>query len=108
VANYYTTRFNPVDWPPSGGAIPAGVEWSGEEGESQGFACCEGAEIREASTQPLEERWRYRTTYRRFCPRHGDSELQVESHLDWISPNEYLLTQMGSGGSELETPRDSS
>ena len=104
MANYYTTRFNPADWPPSGEAIPAGVEWGREEWDSQEFACCGEAEVREAATQPLLERWLYLSTYRTLCPHHGEAELQVESRLDWISPNEYLLTQSHTGGSASEEP----
>ena len=93
MANYYTTRFNPMEWPPPDGAIPAGVEWGEPEAQERRPPCCDAAERVEAATEVLGERWAYRTTYRRACPEHGEAVHIVETRLDWISPNEYLLIQ---------------
>ena len=92
MANYYTTRFNPIEWPPHGGEIPAGVEWNRDELVARELACCSDGEVQEISSHPLEEKWAYRSVYRTLCPLHGERLLQVENRLDWISPNEYLLS----------------
>jgi hypothetical protein len=91
MANYYTTRFNPLMWPPAGGAVPPGVEGGIEE--LRGAACCGAVEVGEAVSEALGERWAYRTAYRIACAEHGDAALLVETRLDWISPNEYLLVR---------------
>jgi hypothetical protein len=98
MANYYTTRFNPSRWPPDGGTVPPGVEWEEAELRDRGEACCAGACLTESVTERLEEAWAYRTRYRMTCPAHGDALRCVESRLDWISPNEYLLAQSNIPG----------
>jgi hypothetical protein len=91
VANYYTTRFNPAEWPPESGEIPAGVTVTLDDLAVDGHLCCAGAALESVQTSPLEERWAYRVTYRLACPEHGTTEIELFRRLDWISPNEYLL-----------------
>ena len=91
MVHYYTTRFNPAQWPPVGGAVPPGVEWSEAEWRGRGAACCDAAELRVAATSAPGEPWVYRTVYRVACGTHGEAVCAVESRLDWISPHEYLL-----------------
>ncbi|MBW3623821.1 MAG: hypothetical protein KY468_10490 [Armatimonadetes bacterium] len=91
MANYYTTRFNPSEWPPVSGAIPPGVVMEMEEMHQQGRACCSAATLRSAEARLLEEPWAYRTRYRLGCPEHGETDHETVIRLDWISPNEYLL-----------------
>jgi hypothetical protein len=91
MANYYTTRFNPVTWPPEGDHAPPGVEERESDLAEGGRLCCNQCQIVEARAATTGERWVYRVTYALHCPAHGGTELEMERRLDWISPNEYLL-----------------
>jgi hypothetical protein len=89
--NYYTTRFNPMLWPPETDQAPPGVELGFADLAERGLLCCDQSHIQETQAAPGEERWTYRVCYRLTCPIHGEDEQNLESRLDWISPNEYLL-----------------
>jgi hypothetical protein len=91
MANYYTTRFNPMEWPPASGAVPPGVVRRREDLVAEGRICCSESETRSIAVAPQETRWTYRITVRLSCPTHGETRIEEERVLDWISPNEYLL-----------------
>ena len=91
MANYYTTRFNPLDWPPAGEMIPAGVLLTAQDLREHGLLCCPDAEIRAVEWEQASERWTYLTRYQVLCPHHPGAWIELRRSLDWISPNEYLL-----------------
>jgi hypothetical protein len=91
MGNYYTTRFNPLDWPPDEDTIPAGVLLTAGDLEDRGFLCCQDAEVVASGYASTSERWVYHTDYQIHCPHHPDATIQVRRAMDWISPNEYLM-----------------
>ena len=92
MANYYTTRFNPIEWPPEGGDVPPGVVVDRVGLRERGQGCCDALEILESTARPGDDRWVYRVIYRFSCPEHGDAILEIACPLDWLSPNEYLIS----------------